>query len=91
MGDCVNVKPKDKLGKTKNATALDSETDEPDAGGIKVGGDVEASADMVCNVVTDEMVDINKIRFNKKFQAQILSSCPIVPKYHATFGEGTDR
>jgi hypothetical protein len=36
-------------------------------------------------------VDINKVRFNKKFAARINSSCPIVPKYHATFGEATDR
>ena len=31
------------------------------------------------------------VRYNKKFSAQIQSTCPIVPKYHATFGEGIER
>ena len=39
----------------------------------------------------DEMIDINKYRYNGLTQTQMWSSCPILPKYHITFGEPLQR
>jgi hypothetical protein len=37
------------------------------------------------------MVDIMKIKFNEKFKNHVYSTCPILPRYHATFGEPIER
>jgi len=43
------------------------------------------------NVVMDEMIDIHKFRFNGLTQTHLWSTCPILPKYHITFGEPLER
>ena len=37
------------------------------------------------------MVDINKFRYQNQFSNVIYSTCPIIPKFHTTFGEPIDR
>jgi len=37
------------------------------------------------------MIDIMKYRFNGKLRNFVYSSCPIVPRFHSTFGEPLDR
>ena len=36
-------------------------------------------------------MDINRIKFSDKFRNTIYSTCPVVPRYHATFGEPIER
>ena len=43
------------------------------------------------HVVNDELVDINRYRYSDAFNSSIWSTCPIIPKYHSTFGEPVDR
>lgn len=59
-----------------------------------VGGQPKAmgqSADQVDNLVMDEMVDINRYRFNNFFTNKQASTCPILPKYHIAYGMPIDR
>lgn len=37
------------------------------------------------------MVDINRFRYQNQMSNIIYSTCPIIPKYHTTFGEPIDR
>ena len=37
------------------------------------------------------MVDINRFKYNNVFTNPVWSTCPIIPKYHSTFGEPIDR
>ena len=37
------------------------------------------------------MVDINRYRYQNQMSNIIYSTCPIIPKYHTTFGEPIDR
>jgi len=39
----------------------------------------------------DELIDLNKYRFNGRTQTQMFSTCPVLPKYHVTFGEPIER
>lgn len=39
----------------------------------------------------DEMIDINKYRFRGLTQTHMWSTCPILPKFHVTFGEPIER
>lgn len=60
-----------------------------------VGGGVGASgatsAQEIDNIIQDEMVDINRFKYNNVFTNPVWSTCPIIPKYHSTFGEPIDR
>ena len=38
------------------------------------------------DIINDSLIDINHYRFNNKIEQKLQSTCPIVPKYHATFG-----
>lgn len=40
---------------------------------------------------TDPLVDINRYRFNARVQNYLHTTCPIVPKFHSTFGEPIER
>lgn len=33
------------------------------------------------------LVDMKKFKFKGKFNNKIFSTCPIIPRFHATFGE----
>ena len=37
------------------------------------------------------MVDINRFRYQNQLSNIIYSTCPVIPKYHSTFGEPIDR
>ena len=37
------------------------------------------------------MVDINRFRYQNALSDIIYSTCPIIPKYHTTFGEPIER
>ena len=43
------------------------------------------------DITKDHLIDINKYRFNKKMSNYLNSTCPLVPKYHATYGQPIDR
>ena len=36
------------------------------------------------------LVDLKKIRYKGKFHDKNLSTCPVLPRFHATFGEPTE-
>jgi hypothetical protein len=39
----------------------------------------------------DELIDINRYRYNNCFSNKQMSTCPILPKYHVAYGMPTDR
>lgn len=41
--------------------------------------------------IDDFLVDMNCYKFHGKLQNLIYSTCPIIPKYHTTFGEPIER
>ncbi|CDW82479.1 UNKNOWN [Stylonychia lemnae] len=43
------------------------------------------------DIINDHLVDIQKVKFNGRFQNYIYSTCPIIPRFHSTFGEPLDR
>lgn len=51
-------------------------------------GDTQAKAE---SVIMDEMIDINKYRFNGLTQTHMWSTCPVLPKFHSTFGDPIER
>ena len=53
--------------------------------------DAAANAQDIDNIVHDEMVDINRYRHQGRLSNITYSTCPIVPKYHTTFGEPIER
>ena len=55
------------------------------------GGGVTTNANDIDNIIQDEMVDINKFRYQGQMSNVIFSTCPIIPKYHTTFGEPIER
>lgn len=84
LGDAHLVKPMEQRGDSNLTEDDDSATDgtgmpADDADGA---GDGKEGID----VTQDPLVDINKYRFNKKLQNYLHSTCPLVPKFHATFG-----
>ncbi len=53
--------------------------------------EVTTSVGDIDNIIQDEMVDINRFRYQNSLSNIIYSTCPIIPKYHTTFGEPIDR
>lgn len=51
-------------------------------------GDISEKAE---SVIMDEMIDINKYRFGGLTQTHMWSTCPVLPKFHVTFGEPVER
>lgn len=43
------------------------------------------------DVINDALIDINKYRYNDRLSNYMYSTCPIVPKFHATFGQPIER
>jgi hypothetical protein len=43
------------------------------------------------NVVMDELIDINRYRIDGLTQKNMWSTCPVLPKFHVTFGEPIER
>jgi hypothetical protein len=41
--------------------------------------------------MTDHLVDINHYRYKNKFTHIMQSTCPLIPKFHATFGQPIER
>jgi hypothetical protein len=56
---------------------------------VAAGGASNASE--IDNIIQDEMIDINRFRYNQQITNAIYSTCPVIPKYHITFGEPIDR
>ena len=55
------------------------------------GGVAPTGPQDIDNMVIDEMVDINRFRYQGRLSNIIYSTCPIIPKFHTTFGEPIDR
>ena len=43
------------------------------------------------DIINSGLLDINHYRFNNKMVSNLQSTCPIVPKFHATFGQPVER
>jgi hypothetical protein len=43
------------------------------------------------SLVMEELIDIKQYRFNGLTQNQMWSTCPVLPKFHVTFGEPVER
>jgi hypothetical protein len=92
LGDAQLVMPMEQRSENNVATTDDddesSEVTTPVSQvGVKSGsGDLENA-----DVLNDPLVDLNKYRFNKRAQNFLHTTCPIVPKFHSTFGEPIER
>jgi len=89
LGDAFVVKPQEQRAECKikddSGSATDGDTtaagseEDPNAAGENI------------DLQKDALLDINKYRFNKKMNNFLNSTCPLVPKYHATFGQPIER
>lgn len=77
------VQPKEK---SANRAAKESENEIVN----NLPADKEVKVD-VEDPVMDELIDLNRFRFNGRTQNQMFSTCPVLPKYHVTFGEPIER
>ena len=41
--------------------------------------------------MSDELIDINRYRLNGLTQTRMFSTCPVLPKYHVSFGDPVER
>ena len=96
--DCNVVKPKEKTTNTQSMDETDIDvnnenmTQTMNAAKKSGGVDIEDSkASTITNVVMEELVDINRYRMNNLFHNGILSTCPVIPKYHLAYGEPIER
>ncbi len=48
------------------------------------------STDLV-DVINDNLIDIHKLAFNDSFKNLVFSTHPLLPRFHATFGEPLNR
>ena len=102
MGDINHTKPMERQQITKIEDMTEDTEDDPAGEESKANlasnttskapsGDVAANAQDIDNIIQDEMVDINRFRYQNQLSNIIYSTCPIIPKYHTTFGEPVDR
>jgi hypothetical protein len=80
LGDALLIMPKEQKAESsiseENSTSDDSKND-PDA---------IAEEKENINITKDPLIDINKYKFGKALQNNLNSTCPIVPKFHSTYG-----
>lgn len=43
------------------------------------------------DIINMHMIDIMQYKFNDKFKNTVYSSCPVMPRFHSTFGSPIDR
>lgn len=84
MGDCQIKRP---CEKTQHSEAQEI----GEMGESSKQNAPQAETISIENPALVELVDLYKYRFNGDFYNQVHSTCPIVPKYHATFGDPVDR
>lgn len=61
------------------------------AGTIAIPQGTGSNVGEIDNIVMDELVDINRYRYNNCFTNKQMSTCPILPKFHITYGAPVDR
>ena len=94
---------RDDDAKTRVTTASQENTEESMRSGKRAGlrakGDVDGGGEEPgtaetkegLDIVNDPLIDINQYRYNNRFVNYLNSTCPIVPKFHATFGQPIER
>jgi hypothetical protein len=87
LGDAFVVKPLEQRAECKIKDESETGTD----GETTAADDDPSAAGEVFDIQNDPLLDINKYRFNKKMTNFLNSTCPLVPKYHATFGQPIER
>lgn len=78
LGDALFVVPKEQSSESKISDS-DANDSKDSYDGFGAGKD-----DMI--IYKDSLIDINKYRFQGLMQNYLNSTCPIVPKFHSTFG-----
>jgi len=43
--------------------------------------------EMGLDVMTNSLIDLNSYKFNNRLRQIVSSTCPIMPRYHSTFGQ----
>lgn len=81
---------------TRDRVSFDVNIVEPkenSASGLNAGDEVPEIPAFahVESVVQDEMIDINRYKYNDHLQNRMWSTCPILSKYHISFGEPIER
>ena len=77
-------------GAASQSAFAGSKTTGGGGGGIGQSG-AEIAVNEIDNIIIDEMVDINRFRYQGQLSNIIYSTCPVIPKFHTTFGEPIDR
>lgn len=103
MGDCNIMKPNEHNSVLKADDSNDDNENSPNvnANGPRGGGGGGSTIALpqgqtstvgeIDNIVMDELVDINRFRYNNCFTNKQMSTCPILPKFHITYGAPIDR
>lgn len=42
-------------------------------------------------VIQDDLIELHRFRLNKQFNNRMMSTCPILPKFHIAHGDPIDR
>lgn len=91
LGDARLEMPMELRGDNHVVTTDEEESSDALTPVSQVGVKGGAAAGEQEDLLTDPLVDINKYRFNKKTYNFLRTTCPIVPKFHSTFGEPIER
>lgn len=83
LGDALYVKPKDRSMVVDSGVSEEEST--ADESGVAKIDEEPAEAEDI-DILRDSLIEINKYKFGDKTQNFLNSTCPIVPKFHATFG-----
>lgn len=90
LGDARLVMPMEMKAES-NVTSTEDDSASDLLSPIDQVGTKESEGPKQVDVTKDALVDINHYRFNKRAQNYLHTTCPIVPKFHSTFGEPIER
>ena len=43
------------------------------------------------DIMNEHLIDLNRVKFNDKLRNAVSSTCPILPRFHATYGQPLEK
>jgi hypothetical protein len=83
LGDALHVKPKEAAMWEGSGVGEESTTDDTCVEKMEIDEGTGAAPDLA----REPLIEINKYKFGPRIRNYLHSTCPVVPKYHATFGQ----
>jgi hypothetical protein len=89
LGDALHVKPKER-DMWQGAAVSEQDSTADDTNVARIEGDGEVRGETI-DLQRDPLVEINKYKFGPSMQNFLHSTCPVVPKFHSTFGQAIEH